>query len=147
MRKFLPAALPTAAFLLIAPTLTAEEVTLGDLTIADAFSYATPARAGAAYMTITNDGDSPDRLIGAEVDFAEAQLHESSMDSGGVMRMQHLMDGIPVPAGETVTLARGGLHVMMMGLEAPLEPGDSFPLTLSFEQAGDIEVEVDVRAP
>ena len=111
MRKIL-----TALFLMIAPVLSAEEVTSGDLTISDAHSYATPAKAGAAYMTITNAGDTADRLTGAQVDFADAQLHESKTDAEGVMRMEHLMNGIAIPAGETVTLARGGLHVMMMGL-------------------------------
>jgi copper(I)-binding protein len=142
MRKIL-----TALILLIAPPLAAEEVTLGDLTISDAYSYATPAKAGAAYLTVTNAGDTADRLTGAEVDFADAQLHESKADSDGVMRMQHLMDGVAIPAGETVTLARGGLHVMMMGLDAPLEAGATFPLSLTFESAGTVEIEVVVRAP
>jgi len=137
----------TALFLLTAPVLAADEVTLGDMTITDAHSYATPARAGAAYLTITNAGDGADRLIAAEVDFADAQLHESQMDPQGVMRMEHLMDGIAIPAGETVTLARGGMHVMMMGLEAPLEAGASFALTLTFEQAGSVEIPVEVRTP
>ena len=139
--------LATALFLLSAPALAAEEVTLGDITIADAHSYATPARAGAAYMTITNAGDDADRLVGAQVDFAAAQLHESMMDPQGVMRMEHLMNGIEIPAGETVALARGGKHVMMMGLEAPLEAGASYPLTLTFEQAGSVEITVEVRIP
>ena len=142
MRKIL-----TALLLLFALPLAAEEVTLGDLTISDAYSYATPAKAGAAYLTVTNAGDTADRLTGAEVDFADAQLHESKADSEGVMRMHHLMDGIEIPAGQTVTLARGGLHVMMMGLAAPLEAGGSYPLTLTFERAGTVEIEVEVRAP
>jgi len=58
--------------------------------------------------------------------------------------MLHVEEGFAVPAGETLMLARGGKHVMLMGLTAPLENGATVPLTLTFEKAGDITIDVVV---
>uniref|UniRef100_UPI002811C9C4 copper chaperone PCu(A)C n=1 Tax=Jannaschia maritima TaxID=3032585 RepID=UPI002811C9C4 len=72
------------------------------------------------------------------------QLHRMEMEDG-VMRMSEVPGGIPVPAGETVTLERGGLHVMFMQLEGPLTDGMTVPATLRFEKAGDVEVVFNVE--
>jgi copper(I)-binding protein len=56
------------------------------------------------------------------------------------MKMNELPDGIPVPAGATVTLSPGGLHLMMMGLKAPLVEGETVPVTLTFATAGTVEI-------
>lgn len=99
---------------------------------------------GAVYMSITNSGERADRLTGATGDIAQRiELHSHTMDEEGVMRMRHV-DVIEVPAGGATALAPGGLHIMLMGLDEPLEEGTSFPLTLSFEGAGDLPVEVTV---
>jgi periplasmic copper chaperone A len=103
------------------------------------------AMSGAAFMVIANAGDTDDRLIAAQSDAAErAELHTHIMDAAGVMRMLEVKDGIAVPAGGSHELARGGDHVMLMGLTAPLADGDTVALTLVFEEAGEIEVVLPV---
>ena len=114
----------------------------GPLSIAQPWTRATPPRApGGAYLTITNGGSEADRLVSvASPRAAKAELHEMKMD-GGVMIMRPLADGIPIPAGETVSLAPGGLHIMLMKLSAPIGEGEAVPITLNFERAGEITME------
>lgn len=103
------------------------------------------AKAGAAFMMIENTGDSADRLIGASADIAKrVELHTHVADANGVMKMREVEGGIELPAGAMVALKRGGLHVMFMGLTGPMVQGESFPLTLTFEQAGEVVIEVPV---
>ena len=98
----------------------------------------------AAYMHITNNGPEADTLIGASTDIAEVvEIHTMEMD-GNVMKMMELEDGLEIPAGETVTLERGGYHVMLINLTQALNEGDVHKLTLQFENAGEIELEVVV---
>lgn len=98
------------------------------------------------FMTLTNRSRSDDRFVGASSPVAsEVQLHTMSMD-GGVMRMRRLTTGIPVPAGASVELRPGGLHIMFMGLKRQLRQGQRFPVTLQFERAGRITVNVAVQA-
>jgi periplasmic copper chaperone A len=121
-------------------------VTLGDLEISGGFTRATLPNApvGGGYITITNKGSADDRLVSAASPVAGlVQLHEMKMD-GAVMKMGELPDGIPVPAGETVTLAPGGLHIMFMQLNQPFVEGTKVPVTLTFERAGTVGVELDV---
>jgi len=123
----------------------AGEATLGDLHVGDAYARASigMARSGAVYLEIRNRGGG-DTLVALETAVAEgAMLHETRMRDG-VMRMRHLAGGLPLPAGETVALAPGGTHIMLMGLRQPLREGERFPLTLRFEKAGEVEVEVEV---
>ena len=101
----------------------------------------------AVYMMLTNPGDSPDRLISAAADVAGAvEIHESIMD-GDMMRMQQVPGGIEIPANGQVELKPGGLHVMLIDLTRDLNPGETFPVTLQFEQAGAVTVEAEVRQP
>lgn len=100
---------------------------------------------GGGYMTIRNTGGAADRLIGGSSPVArEVQIHTVDM-SDGVMRMRELADGLEIPAGQTVALEPGGYHLMLMGLEAPLARDVPVPLTLQFEQAGSVEVELSVQ--
>jgi copper(I)-binding protein len=118
-----------------------------DIMINDAYarSSAAMATSGAAFMTIMNHGTSDDRLIAVSSPAAaQVELHTHTQDAQGVMRMIHVTEGFPVTAGETLMLERGGNHVMFMGLTAPFEQGDMIPLTLTFEQAGEIEINVPV---
>jgi copper(I)-binding protein len=55
------------------------------------------------------------------------------------------VEAIEVTPGAPIVLQPGGLHVMLIGLKAPLKEGERFPLTLTFERAGTIEVEVVVE--
>ncbi|GLQ54407.1 copper chaperone PCu(A)C [Devosia nitrariae] len=113
---------------------------LGDIEIANAFARATLPNApvGGGFMTITNTGAEDDRLIGAAADVAgDAQIHEMALD-GDIMKMRALEDGIALPAGETVTLAPGGLHIMFMGIEQPFVEGECVEVRLTFEKAGEV---------
>ncbi len=127
----------------------ASEVTLGDLTIGTPFAFATSPNASAAggYMTITNTGTEADTLIAVEADFAGPMLHKTTVDDQGVARMEHQMGGIEIPAGETVELAPGGLHVMFMQLSEQMVEGESRTATLIFEKAGPVEVSFDILRP
>ncbi len=99
---------------------------------------------GAGYLTLTNPG-AADRLLSASAPVSQTvELHTMSMD-GTVMRMRQV-DAIELPAGRTVELKPGGLHLMLMGLKAPLAAGSQFPLTLRFEKAGEVTVQVKVEA-
>ncbi|EEE36340.1 periplasmiC protein conserved in bacteria with c-terminal histidine [Rhodobacteraceae bacterium KLH11] len=103
------------------------------------------AKAGAAFMVIQNQGDTDDRLIGVISDASDrVELHTHEVDDNGVARMLHVEEGFVIPAGETRKLQRGGDHVMFMGLTTPFEAGATVPVTLVFEKAGEIVVEVPV---
>lgn len=96
-------------------------------------------RTTAAYLTITNTGGHGDRLIAVEVPNAGAvETHTAGM-TDGIMRMRHV-EGIDIPAGETIQLAPGGLHIMVMSLEEPIAKGGEVPLTLVFEDAGSMTI-------
>ncbi|MDH3308349.1 MAG: copper chaperone PCu(A)C [Acidimicrobiia bacterium] len=121
------------------------------VTIDDAWARtsASTQNAGAAYMTIVG-GDTADRLVAVSVASAvarTAELHETTMGSGdtdGMMMMQEV-PVLEIPAGERVSLEPGGYHVMLMMLAEPLVTGAAFDVTLTFEQAGEIVVPVEVR--
>jgi hypothetical protein len=97
-----------------------------------------------AYFVVRNETYQQDRLIDVSSDVAETvQLHESTMQDG-VMKMREV-EAVDIPAYGETALEPGGVHVMLIGLEAPLEEGQSFPLTLTFENVGAIEVVVMVE--
>ncbi len=119
----------------------------GDITVKDAYARVSSpvSKSGAAFMVLHNAGTVGDRLIAAATNAAaKAGLHTHIDAGGGVMQMREDPDGFPVPAGGSHALARGGDHVMLMGLTRPLEHGDSITLTLTFEKAGAVTVEVPV---
>jgi copper(I)-binding protein len=112
------------------------------------WARATPggATTGAAYMTIDNKSNIADRLIGASSNVAKTlQIHEMKVVNG-IMKMREIAGGLAVPAGGSVTLKPGGYHVMLIGLNKPLKQGDKFPLTLVFEKAGKVSIEIPVEA-
>lgn len=103
------------------------------------------AKSGAVFMGVMNTGDADDRLIGAQSDVArKVELHTHIKGDDGVMMMRHVPDGFVIPAGGGHHLERGGDHVMLMGLTEKLADGDLFTLTLVFEQAGEITIEVEI---
>lgn len=131
-----------------APHAQSAPVTLGDLTIEGAFTRATLPNApvGGGFLTIANHGATADRLIAASAPIAkETQIHEMAME-GDVMKMRQLADGIVLPPGETVTLKPGGLHIMFMGLNTSLVEGEIVPVTLTFENAGTITIDMAIGA-
>jgi copper(I)-binding protein len=138
-----------ALFILcLVPSLAAaHEFGVGSLRVVHPWARFTPPGApnGAVYLAIENRGAEADRLIGAATPRAErVELHASEED-GGVYRMVP-REAVEVKPGETVRFAPGGLHVMLFGLSATLKQWETFPLTLRFEQAGTLEVEVQVEA-
>lgn len=115
---------------------------LAQVQITDAYGRSTGA-SGAVFLTITNPDATDDRLLSATTDAAEmAMLHTSMMDANGVMSMPELAGGVVIPAGGAHALARGGDHIMLMGLTAPLKDGDTLRLILTFELAGPIALDV-----
>jgi hypothetical protein len=127
----------------------AHGVTVGTLEIEHPAISAPPAgaKSAAGYLSIVNTGSTADRLLGVETGIAKrAMLHTTEHADDGVARMIHL-DAIDIPAGGTVTLAPGGLHIMLMGLTGPVTKGDMIPATLIFQTAGRVEVEFSIDAP
>ena len=140
------AALVTISLATISQASESHQYELGKLTIDHPFARATvgPARVSAAYVVIENAGEA-DTLVSASTDrAAKVELHTMEM-ADGVMRMREVEGGIEVPAGDKAVLEPGGLHIMLMGLTQELVEGESFPMTLTFEKAGDIEVEVKIE--
>ena len=103
------------------------------------------APTGAAFMGLMNQSSQDDRLIAVSSEVADrVELHTHLQDANGVMRMVEVEDGIAIAAGETHMLQRGGDHVMFMGLNRDLAQGDVISVTLTFEKAGDMTVEIPV---
>lgn len=120
--------------------------TAGALQISGAFTRATlpAAKVGGGYLTIENRSATPDRLLGGTSEAVETvQIHQMTME-GDVMKMGRAEGGLEIPAGEAVTLAPGGYHLMMIGLRNPLVEGECVEVTLQFEQAGDVSVMLKV---
>jgi copper(I)-binding protein len=119
------------------------------LTVRDAWGRISPAAAenGAFYLTIENGTDEDDVLLIAATEACDTvELHEMYMREGDVMGMRPVPGGtIAVPAGETVRLEPGGLHVMCLGKRIPFGAGAEVPLTLTFDRAGTMNVVADIR--
>jgi copper(I)-binding protein len=100
---------------------------------------------GAVFLMMHNNSETDNRLIGVASPVAEkVELHTHIESADGVMQMIQIEGGIALAAGEMHEFARGGDHVMLMGLTQALADGDTFPLTFIFEQAGEITVEAVV---
>ena len=109
------------------------------------WARATPAGAktGAAYMTLINNGSAGDRLLGATTPVADKIQFHSVSEDNGVSRMREMHD-VAVAPGARVTFSPGGMHVMLVELKQPLKEGQTFPLSLTFEKAGNVDVMVSV---
>lgn len=136
-----------------APTSTdapqAEAPASANLEIRDAWATPTPGgvQVAAGYITIVNATAADDRLVSISTPRAgRAEAHDMSMEDG-VMRMRALEDGLVIGAGETVTLAPGGRHLMFFDVTQPFTDGEEIPLTLTFEHAGEISAVMSVRRP
>ena len=122
-------------------------VRVGDLEIIAPVIRSTPPSApvSAGYMTITNHGSEADRLVGGSAAFAaRVEVHDMKLD-GDVMKMHKLNGGLEIPAGGSVTLKPGGLHIMFMKLTERMHAGDKHAVTLVFEKAGTVELELPVK--
>jgi hypothetical protein len=144
--SFAPKLLVAALLAAFGVAASAHSYQVGDIKIGHPWARPTVAgqMAGGGFLKLTNAGKA-DRLIGASADFTErVELHTMKMD-GDVMRMRQV-EAIDIPAGQTVELKPGGLHLMFMGLKQPLAKDSRVPLKLKFEKAGEVTVEVKVES-
>lgn len=145
-RRLLFAGSPALLLSFVVGGAAAQEARAGDLAVQQPWARAAGQGAtGAGFLSISNRGAAADRLLSASTPAARAvELHTMIRD-GDVMRMR-AVPGIEVPAGQTVALRPGGLHLMLVGLSKPLREGEAVPLTLRFERAGEVRVELSVQA-
>ena len=102
------------------------------------------SRPGAAYMTLRNTGNEAVTLTGIMTPIAMMpEVHRTATNDKGVSTMAPAGD-INIAPGESVALAPGGLHAMLMRLQEPMIEGESFPLTLTFSDGGKVVVEVPI---
>ncbi len=135
------------AFLILSGgAMAAEPARIGEIMIEQAWARATPGKApnGAAYFTLRAEGETADRLVAVASPVAQrTELHTHLMEDG-VMKMRAIK-AVEVTPGSPTVFQPGGHHVMLMGLKAPLVEGERFPLTLTFERAGSIEIQVEIE--
>ena len=136
-----------AASVMSLPSAFAHDTVAGDLTIDHAHARPNlPNRPSAAYMTIMNSGETPDRLLSASSDaFATIELHTVE-HKDGVMKMMPIQ-AVEVPAGGMATLEPGGMHMMLFDAACRFKTVDHFKATLTFEKAGDVVVMFMVEKP
>ena len=123
-----------------------QEFTVGDITVSGAFTRAMlpNAQVGAGYLAIDNAGAEADRLVGASSDVTPTvELHNMTTENG-MMKMSEVEGGIEIPAGGGVTFAPGGLHVMFIGPNQSFNEGECVEVTLRFESAGELPVQLVV---
>ncbi len=140
-------ALALAALLLVPRSASAEQAGPGAITVEKAWSRATPggAEVAAGYLTIVNHGDTPDRFMSASTAVAgKTEIHQMKM-ADGKMEMRPVPDGIPIPAKGSIVLEPMGYHLMLMELKHPLQKGETFAGTLTFEHAGAVDVTFSVE--
>jgi copper(I)-binding protein len=136
------------AVLIFAGSACAHEYKLGPIKIGHPWTRATPggAKVAGGYLTLTNTGSEPDRLVGGSVTNAGGfEIHEMKTE-GGVMRTREIAGGIEIKPGGTVKFEPGGYHLMFTQLKTPQKQGQMVRGTLKFEKAGSIDVEFKVEA-
>lgn len=141
MRRF---ALAATAFL-TATAVYAADAKIGSLSIDDA--WAKSGQPGpvpsAAFMEIKNQG-AADKLVSAHCDCAKAtELHDVKMIDG-TMKM-YKVDAMEIPADGKLTLKSGSYHIMLIGLTRPLVAGETLPIKLKFEKAGEVTVQAKIK--
>jgi copper(I)-binding protein len=130
----------------LAPAAQAQGTAAGPIRISAPWSRAMRAGGtGAGFMTIRNSGSAPDRLVAARSPAARVVELHTHIREGEVMRMRPV-PAIELPAGAEVRLAPGAMHLMLIGLGAALERGGRVPVTLVFERAGEVTVELQVES-
>jgi periplasmic copper chaperone A len=126
----------------------AADYSAGSIAVGNPWTRATPKGATVAggYMTISNKGSAPDRLLGGSAAVAgRFEVHSMVMEQG-VAKMRPVQGGLEIKPGETVELKPGSLHVMLMGLKQQLQKGQKVKGMLEFEKAGKVEIEYAVEA-
>jgi copper(I)-binding protein len=126
----------------------AGDYSVGTMQVGNPWTRVTPkgSAVAGAYMTISNKGNAPDRLVGGSSPVAgRFEVHSMVMEQG-VAKMRPVEGGLEIKPGETVELKPGGFHVMLTGLKQPLEKGQKVKGTLEFEKAGKVDIEYTVEA-
>lgn len=128
----------------VTATVSAHSFSQGDVTVTHPWSRPTPpgVNVGVGYMAISNNGDSSIKLVDLTSPKAEnVTIHQSRMNEG-MMSMRPLPDGLIIPAGETVLLEPHGYHLMLEGLEGAIARDERIPMTLDFDNAESMEIEL-----
>jgi copper(I)-binding protein len=136
-----------ALFAALALPAQAANVMVGHLKISAPWARATPkgAPVGGGYLTITNMGSEPDRLIGGSTVICKrVEVHEMKMDKG-IMKMREMANGLEIKPGQTVTLDPEGYHIMFVGMKQPLKKGEHVKVSLQFAKAGKVDVDFTVE--
>jgi len=147
MKRHIQVVVALVACLTAAAGVAADEYRLQTLRIVHPFARATPpgAQSGGAYLTIENSGTTAATLVSAASPVAGAvELHQMATD-GGMMTMRAVR-ALDVPPGGKLELKPGAYHLMLLDLKQPLKVGDKFPLKLSFQNLGTVEIAVEVEA-
>jgi copper(I)-binding protein len=108
------------------------------------YEVAKMAHAVDVYLTIDNQGDAPDRLIAASVDFAAGVQIQAPVLEGGVLKTA-TVQAVEIAPGQTLTFQPGGVHLVLQSVQRTFEHGQHFELALTFEKAGEVEVEVEIE--
>jgi copper(I)-binding protein len=135
-----------ASFLLMSSP--AQDLTSANIVVTQAWSRATPSgsKVAGGYLTIENKALAADRLLsGSTVAAKKLEIHEMAVNDG-VMTMRPVENGLTIEPGRTIKFAPGGLHLMFVGLLAPLKQGDQTPVSLKFKRAGEITVLFEVQS-
>ncbi|HMM89075.1 copper chaperone PCu(A)C [Bradyrhizobium sp.] len=148
LRSFVVSFAAAAAAAAFAATgATAHEYKVGALDIGHPWSRPTPKEANIAggYLTITNKGKTPDRLIGGSSPVAgQIEVHEI-VDVDGMVKTRPVTNGIEIKPGKTVELKPGALRIVLLGLKEPLQVGQKIKGTLVFEKAGPVDIIYNVE--
>lgn len=121
-------------------------VAAGTLEVHGAFAFAPPTPSEAAgYFTVVNHGRATDTIVRITSPVAATAMLHSQVADGGMVRMQH-MDAASIAPGDSLLLAPGGTHLMLMDLSQLPRPGDSIAVTLVFARAGSVTVMLPVRS-
>lgn len=146
MKKTFISSLILIASLFLSPTLFAHE-TEGHaaLEISDAWARKTGSRTASAavYLNLKNGSDVAEILLSVSSPRAAMATIHRSFEQDDIMRME-MQDELEVAPGSTAVFAPGGLHIMLMRLDQPLKQGEVFPVVLTFKNAGEVTIYVDV---
>lgn len=135
-------------FLILLPHAHAHDFSVGPVMVSNPWSPPLPpiSENGVAYLNLSNHEMKADRLVAASTPVADRVEFHTSVKSGSMMMMEK-MQAVELPAHGNVALEPGGMHVMLIDMKNPLKKNTSFPLTLTFEHAGTVTVDVTVRLP
>ena len=146
MRRYALEYITATALTLGAIIALSHQVLANDVRVMGAFARASAvstAKSGVVYMTLSNKGATADTLLSIATPVAAMAMLHQSKDDGGISSMAEMSD-LEIPAGQSVEMKPGGLHIMLMGLKSPLKKGGSVKITLTFAKAGLVEVDAKV---